>query len=860
MNLYLKRVIALFITSIWIINANVCTVLAVTNSTIVQSTVSNFENKSDVERSTLIEKSIIDGRGNIEIDDQEFKTNKTIENELKKRSSFQEKNGEFLTIDENFEIPSKSNSVAEGDTVHVTKNEPGQLGAIWSKKQLDMTQNWKTEMRLQFNSLDINNVADGMAFVLHNDPRGTIATGDTGQSIGVWKTSPGELEPNYIAKGWAIEFDFYHNGDGLDATLNPTDKYMHIANSMTNAKFDGKGMVHNNLQQVEKTTMIGEHTFEVQWNAALKNLTYRFNVSGDTFWQQDVHLDPISVFGSNNVYWGFTGSTGKKEMHQTVKFKSIPQTIQAKTKKKTFVVGDKIKITDNNIDDFLTIESGDDVRLKESSYSFFANIVGENQSIHITLIDKYANEKEYVIPVKVIWGNSILLKGDNDYSIGAFTLEHDGKTNYITAAEGIARGDINGKIHPHFADNQYYWIGRKIPNQSIQNLNDIKTDIITNGLGNDIAKEKINSFGNGTQRIDVNSGDIIEVWHAESGKRNVLMVNEKESEQHAGLNSVYYEISRSTFIPLHINQLTPKIVNIKNGTSNQEVMKKLEESVDLKGHENIQVERFKDRLPDTLKDGEQLIDVVVSETLKSGKKVEYIYTVTFIVNPVVTENIYSSDGTLLDTIQTELKNGLESFSPAPKNRIEFDGTSYKYVGWLAGNQKPGEDIPQTGEPNTVKETTTFNYIYLDLKKLINVSIPIEMIFSASDKETGNIQSNIYHIENHSDEAILNIKFASMETKEHGGIRLLTPMDSNPGLGIEESMRLNLVVDDIEKINSLNETSEITEVGTLNPKEKLMIKFTGTYFGEITKNKKRTNHNLIIKFSTDEQNNQGVNHN
>ncbi|WP_410491883.1 L-type lectin-domain containing protein (plasmid) [Bacillus thuringiensis] len=851
MNLYFKKVIALLIMSIWIINTNVSTVLAVTNSTNVQSSVSNSENKSDVEKSPLIEKTTIDEKGNIEIDDQEFKTNKTIENEFKKEVSFQEKNEGFLTIDENFDIPSKSNSVSEGDTVHVTKNQPEQLGAIWSKKQLDMTQNWKTEMRLQFNSLDINNVADGMAFVLHNDPRGTTATGDKGQSIGVWNTSPFESGQNYIAQGWAIEFDFYHNGDGLDASLSPTDKYMHIANSMTNAKLDWKGMVHNNLQQVEKTTMSGEHIFEVQWNAALKNLTYRFNVSGDTFWQQDVHLDPISVFGSDNVYWGFTGATGKKEIHQTIKFKSIPQTIQAKPKRKTYVLGDKIEITNNNIDEFITIESGDDVRLKDSSYSFFANIVGENQSIHITLIDKYANEKEYVIPVKVIWGNSILLRGYNDYSIGAYTLEHDGKTNYITATEGITRGDEDGKVHFYFANNQYYWIGRKIPNQSIQNLSDIKTDIITKALGNDIAKEKINSFGNGTQRIDVNSGDIIEVWHAESGKRNVLIVNEEETEQHAGLKSVYYEISKSTFIPLHINQLTPKTINIKNGTSNQELMKKLEECMDLKGYENIQVERFKDKLPDTMKDGEQLIDVVVSETLKSGKKVEYIYTVTFIVNPVVTENIYSSDGTLLDTIQTELKYGVESFSPSPKNRIEFDGIYYKYIGWVAGNQKPGEDIPQTGEPNTVKETTTFNYIYLDLKKLINVTIPIEMIFSSSDKETGNIQSDIYHIENHSDEAILNIKFASMETKEHGGIRLLTPMDSNPGLGIEESMRLNLVVDDIAKINSLNEASEATEIGTLNPKEKLMMKFTGTYFGKITKNKKRTHHNLVFKFSTDE---------
>lgn len=135
-----------------------------------------------------------------------------------------------------------------------------------------------------------------------------------------------------------------------------------------------------------------------------------------------------------------------------------------------------------------------------------------------------------------------------------------------------------------------------------------------------------------------------------------------------------------------------------------------------------------------------------------------------------------------------------------------------------------------------------------MKKLIKVTIPIEMIFSSNDKETGNIQSNNYYIENHSDEVNLSLKFVSMETKENAGIKLLTPDDQNPSLGIEESMRLNLVADGIERINSLNEMSGITEIGTLNPKDKLMINFTGTYFGKITKDKKNTNHNLVFKFS------------
>ncbi|MCR6850478.1 hypothetical protein [Bacillus sp. IBL03825] len=86
-------------------------------------------------------------------------------------------------------------------------------------------------------------------------------------------------------------------------------------------------------------------------------------------------------------------------MSQSVKFKTIPQTIDATPKTKTVSLEEKIKITNDNLSGFLNIKSGDDVKLKKFSYSWLANVVGDS-SIEITLIDKYANVKKYDVPVK----------------------------------------------------------------------------------------------------------------------------------------------------------------------------------------------------------------------------------------------------------------------------------------------------------------------------------------------------------------------------------------------------------------------------------------------------------------------------
>ncbi|MCR6850477.1 hypothetical protein [Bacillus sp. IBL03825] len=54
-----------------------------------------------------------------------------------------------------------------------------------------------------------------------------------------------------------------------------------------------------------------------------------------------------------------------------------------------------------------------------------------------------------------------------------------------------------------------------------------------------------------------------------------------EKEQHAGLHHVYYEIIKDGYNPLHVNQLSPQKIIVKNGDSKQELMQELQNSIDL---------------------------------------------------------------------------------------------------------------------------------------------------------------------------------------------------------------------------------------------------------------------------------------
>jgi Bacterial lectin/Domain of unknown function (DUF1929) len=176
----------------------------------------------------------------------------------------------------------------------------GQVGSVMSDKRIDLTHDFDLQFALLMGNKA--NPADGIAFVLHNDPSGNNAIGGTGGNLGAAG----------LRDGLAIQFDTYPNSITDFATTDPSA-----------AKYQSNQVALNNLANGNW------HNVDVHWSAATQTLTYTFD--GKQVGQ--LQLTPAqfaSYFGgSNYAYFGFTGSTGgASDLHQ-ISLNSLSATFEA---------------------------------------------------------------------------------------------------------------------------------------------------------------------------------------------------------------------------------------------------------------------------------------------------------------------------------------------------------------------------------------------------------------------------------------------------------------------------------------------------------------------------------------------------
>ncbi|MCT1215539.1 hypothetical protein EFM09_03060 [Latilactobacillus curvatus] len=260
-----------------------------------------------------------------------------------------------------------NSSLPVNGVTEINPNTTNQSGAIWSNEnnKLDLSNDFSATMLLNFGDSGAS-AADGMAFVMHNDPRGTktIQTGGTGQQLGVWAdpivdSSSSKISlSNAIQKSFAVEFDTRQNDkwDVSEAPKNTSSSFLGITNyySYTTKLINGNHiafglpadlssyftgvsgssslltdrrrytsfMNHQGLQTLPANTYLSDgkwHEFNVNWNATTKILSYQFQGLPEV----RVSINPIAAFGTTNVYWGFTGKTGGSSELNQVAFKSI---------------------------------------------------------------------------------------------------------------------------------------------------------------------------------------------------------------------------------------------------------------------------------------------------------------------------------------------------------------------------------------------------------------------------------------------------------------------------------------------------------------------------------------------------------
>ncbi|WP_086314877.1 hypothetical protein A5821_002467 [Enterococcus sp. 7F3_DIV0205] len=241
-----------------------------------------------------------------------------------------------VPLDQIFVTPKGANSYVEGNNVVITDKKVSQIGSIFSTEQnkMDLSKDFYSEMYIY-----IDGDADGIAYVMHNDPdkianfSGLVGSGLSIYGDKVVYGSPNKVGGKQLKNSFAIEFDTYFNGDSYDSGLNKNSDKGHIAYSfpdkLSSYKYKSPstsitGINHSGLQY--PTFKLGDgqwRLLKIQWTAwnasNVGNLTYTF---GDL---ASVSV-PISrdTFGTDSVYWGFTGSTGALSEKAVVAFKSVP--------------------------------------------------------------------------------------------------------------------------------------------------------------------------------------------------------------------------------------------------------------------------------------------------------------------------------------------------------------------------------------------------------------------------------------------------------------------------------------------------------------------------------------------------------
>lgn len=208
----------------------------------------------------------------------------------------------------------------------------------------------------------------------------------------------------------------------------------------------------------------------------------------------------------------------------------------------------------------------------------------------------------------------------------------------------------------------------------------------------------------------------------------------------------------------------------------------------------------------------------------------------------IQESIYDTEGNLLRDKVITTVNDDQEFTPRPDKYYQDDEITYFYKGWLTDGQTPGKDKPLEGDPPKAVSEKTYYYIYEKLDKLINVTLPTEVLFGTVN-QTNKVSSTSYVIKNNS--SLMNVDLNLEEfMKEKSDITLLDDGDDIPS-GTNNSAKLNLLVDSSPVIKGLSEKIKGKNITHLTPEQSIGLSINGEYFGSMEE-KRIVDYKMKIK--------------
>ncbi|MGS6443868.1 LPXTG cell wall anchor domain-containing protein [Enterococcus hirae] len=216
----------------------------------------------------------------------------------------------------------------------------------------------------------------------------------------------------------------------------------------------------------------------------------------------------------------------------------------AESAEKAFVLGENVKQTNLNElvknvringevadNEFYTVEPLDE---------FDTSTIGKrNMRVKVTTKDKLASEI-IEISYQVKWGDTFVIKGLKEATVGAFSLLKNQNQWQIQASQGVDDTNLNDPVDNYFGRDTYY---------SIEVLQGASSKFLYEVAGNQSIRESIQGFNNG-QPLTVSKGDVIKVYHADSVGKNLLMKDELVKDYTMGSDYAYYEVTEYGLEPI----------------------------------------------------------------------------------------------------------------------------------------------------------------------------------------------------------------------------------------------------------------------------------------------------------------------
>lgn len=224
-----------------------------------------------------------------------------------------------------FNLTDNATSASPYNCVTLTQDLNTQRGCAWdANSTLNFLSDFSYEIDVYLGDDDAG--ADGMAFVVQNDPLGRCKCGSPGGSMGA----------GGITNSVTVEIDTYINFEDRDDFVSPTigcagtEEPDHLDiwfNGVINPDLDfncnavaaGERVATPNAVRLQSSPGVNynienglTHKFRITWTAATQTLTASVLNSAMTVTYGTISstFNPITIFGTNTPYFGFTGSTG----------------------------------------------------------------------------------------------------------------------------------------------------------------------------------------------------------------------------------------------------------------------------------------------------------------------------------------------------------------------------------------------------------------------------------------------------------------------------------------------------------------------------------------------------------------------